>query len=506
MEDMTVADNLNLTGNQTLQNGVFAHIFHVEKECYVYDVVSSNIFKVSSFMGKILKILAKESRTSRKKGITALAKIHPGEKILEGLNKIRSYQKNNIFCPIPNDLEIRIDTNRNENKSLTPDLRTLVLEITQDCNFRCTYCPGSGNYYTQPRKHLNVKMSKETAFRSIDFFLKNTNYPNPEISFYGGEALLQKRLIRECMEYARNIKNGVTFRIQTNGFLLDEKFFKVIKDFDVNVDISIDGPKEIHDTNRLLPSGNGTFDKINMNLLRLGQGDLDYMIRKFSIAVTLPSTKNVDEIVNFFSKHPVLKNLRVRTNSLSLIGIKDKIKRTIDGLSSSTDLDRAEDRYIKMYSENEWQYLNVEHALFYPTLRLIIKRRPLKSPFYLKRVCPIGNWKLFVDVNGNFRACERGYILPIIGNVKEGFCINKIIEMENDFLSTSKPCYKCWALVMCNTCWVDIYKNPDLVDQKTKDQICKQKRKRLTKGLKLYTRITKENPKWFDLVPVDKRK
>ncbi len=504
MEDMKLTDSL--TGNETLQNGVFVHIFHVDKECYVYDVVSSNIFKVTPFMGKILKILSKESNTSRKKGITALAKIHPEEKILEGLNRIRGYQKNNIFCPIPNNLEIIIDTKRNKNKSLTPDLKTLVLEVTQDCNFRCTYCPGSGKYYNHQRKHSKLEMSKNTAFHSIDFFLKHTNHQNPAISFYGGESLLQKRLIKECMEYAKNIRSDAAFRIQTNGFLLDEKFFKVVKDFDVNVDISIDGPKNIHDAHRILPSGNGTFEKINNNLLQLGQADIDYMIRKFSLVITLHSTKNVNEIINFVRKHPVLKKLRVRINRVTFIGIKEEIKKKIEVLSSRKDLDRARDRYLKMYSENEWQYLNVEHALFYPKLRLIIKRRPLKSPFYLKRVCPIGNWKLFVDVNGNFRACERGYILPIIGNVKEGFDINKIIEMESNFLSTSRPCYKCWALVMCNACWVDIYNSPDLVDQKTKDQICKQKKTNLTEGLKLYARITKENPKWFDLVPVDKRK
>lgn len=502
---MELANNLNLTEHETVQYGVFVHIFHVDKECYVYDVVSSNILKVTPFMGKILKILSKESNTSRKKGITALANIFPEEKILEGLKRIKIYQKKNIFCPIPGNLDIRIDIKREKKRSLTPNLKNLVLEVTQNCNFRCTYCPSSGEYYNQPRKHSKHKMSKDIAFRSIDFFLNNS-YSDPEISFYGGESLLEKKLINECMGYARSIKSNVAFRIQTNGFLLDKKFFKNIKDFNVNVDVSIDGPKEIHDAHRLLPSGNGTFDKINKNLLQLGQVDRDYIIRKFSLAITLHSTKNLDEIANFVSKHPIFNKLRVRITRVSYLGIKEEKRKTIERLSSSKDLDGVRNRYVKMYSENKWRYLNVEHALLFPILRLIIKRRPLKSPFYLKKICPIGNWRLFVDINGNFHACERGYILPIIGNIKKGFDINKVIEMESNFSSASKPCYKCWALGMCNACWVDIYNSPNLVDQKTKIQICRRKKKRLTEGLKLYARIMKENPKWFDLVPVNKRK
>ena len=123
---MELANNLNLIVHETVQSGVFVHIFHVDKECYVYDVVSSDIVKVTPFMGKILKILSKESNTSRKKGITALTNIYPGEKNFEGLKRIKIYQKKNIFCPIPGNLDIRIDNKREKKKSLTPTCKRLT--------------------------------------------------------------------------------------------------------------------------------------------------------------------------------------------------------------------------------------------------------------------------------------------------------------------------------------------------------------------------------------------
>ena len=68
-------------------------------------------------------------------------------------------------------------------------LNQIVLQVTQNCNLRCSYCAYSGSYYN--RKHSNKQMSKETALRAVDFFMEHSSeIEDATIGFYGGEPLL----------------------------------------------------------------------------------------------------------------------------------------------------------------------------------------------------------------------------------------------------------------------------------------------------------------------------
>ena len=53
----------------------------------------------------------------------------------------------------------------------------------------------------------------------------------------------------------------MTHSFQTNGTLIDEAWCDFFAEEHVNVGVSIDGPKRLHDRNRLTRSGRGTFDK-----------------------------------------------------------------------------------------------------------------------------------------------------------------------------------------------------------------------------------------------------
>lgn len=53
--------------------------------------------------------------------------------------------------------------------SLERCIGTVALQVTQGCNLRCKYCAYSGNY--DNRVHSGKRISKETAFKAIDFLL-----------------------------------------------------------------------------------------------------------------------------------------------------------------------------------------------------------------------------------------------------------------------------------------------------------------------------------------------
>lgn len=89
----------------------------------------------------------------------------------------------------------------------------------------------------------------------------------PFIGFYGGEPLLAFSLIRKIVEYAETVFLGkeIKFFITTNATLLTEEISKFLLDHNFRVTFSIDGPKKVHDQNRIFPDGRGTFDKVMEN-------------------------------------------------------------------------------------------------------------------------------------------------------------------------------------------------------------------------------------------------
>lgn len=61
----------------------------------------------------------------------------------------------------------------------------------------------------------------------------------------------------------------VTQTFQTTGLLIDDAWAAFFKENDILVGLSVDGPKDIHDTYRKDRRGKGTFDLVMRGLDRL---------------------------------------------------------------------------------------------------------------------------------------------------------------------------------------------------------------------------------------------
>lgn len=108
-------------------------------------------------------------------------------------------------------------------------------------------------------------MDWNTAKKSLDFLLEHSiDNEIVNIGFYGGEPMIEFDLIKKCIEYAKEIFKGkdIQFSITTNGTLINKKIIRYFVKNKVNLTISLDGPKEVHDKNRRFCNGSGTFDKI----------------------------------------------------------------------------------------------------------------------------------------------------------------------------------------------------------------------------------------------------
>jgi len=133
----------------------------------------------------------------------------------------------------------------------------LTLHLTRACNFRCDYC------YAPPR--ADAGMSFDVGHDALRLG-GQLNAGSCGIVFFGGEPLLQERLIRRLVAEARGMtdrgEGRFHFKLTTNGLLLDEAFLDFAVENDVLVAISFDGIAAAHDCHRRMPDGSGTFNQL----------------------------------------------------------------------------------------------------------------------------------------------------------------------------------------------------------------------------------------------------
>jgi uncharacterized protein len=141
---------------------------------------------------------------------------------------------------------------------------TVVLNL--DCNFACTYC------YEGDMKG-NLYMSETTVAGLLDFIKEKftENKKSLLIDFYGGEPLLSTALIvsisRAIKPYIESKGGSYRFTLITNGSLFTRRVAEKLVPLGLeSVNITIDGPAEIHDGNRPFKSGAGSFNTIIHNI------------------------------------------------------------------------------------------------------------------------------------------------------------------------------------------------------------------------------------------------
>lgn len=141
----------------------------------------------------------------------------------------------------------------------------LYLIVSSSCNLKCRYCFIDESEKTDCTK--DKIMDKRVALCATQKFIeyiKNYSITNPQIIFYGGEPFLGWDCIKECVEYVKNNSIKIDFSIVTNGTLIDQEKAKFIAENNINIGISVDGPKEINDKNRLFKNNNSSvYDYIN---------------------------------------------------------------------------------------------------------------------------------------------------------------------------------------------------------------------------------------------------
>ncbi len=106
-------------------------------------------------------------------------------------------------------------------------------------------------------EHLNIYIRQ---------LLETQQTAEVSINWQGGEPMLMGLdFFQRSVEYAEKHKNPgqkVLYTIQTNGTRIDRDWAAFFKQHNFLVGLSMDGPKEIHDTYRINKGGHGSFDQV----------------------------------------------------------------------------------------------------------------------------------------------------------------------------------------------------------------------------------------------------
>lgn len=346
---------------------------------------------------------------------------------------------------------------------LNSSIESLTLQVTQQCNLKCNYCPYSGSFYN--REHNNRHMTIDIAKSSIDFYIRHSfDLPIIQIGFYGGEPLIEYELIKEIVAYCKEacIGKEVRYFMTTNATLLTEDKIDFLMDNDFVLTISLDGPRKYHDRNRHKIDDSGTFDIVMKNVKRIYER---YPNKKDNLQFNcvLDPASDIRCINDFFMNEDMLKEYNVRFNSISREGIKDEDKF----LPDEKYLEQYKYELFKMFYARSGRVERIDVSkvveTYYWQIKNVYAQRKMSGLIeefsHPSGPCIPGVHKLFVDVKGDFYPCEKVCECSsdmIIGNIQYGFNLNEVNRHLNIGKITEEQCKKCWCAKYCYICSVHL--------------------------------------------------
>ena len=159
--------------------------------------------------------------------------------------------------------------------------RKAVIKIASRCNLNCSYCymynMGDSTYLKQPAVMSNDVIMALMA-RVKDHCLCH-GIRKFSFIFHGGEPLLAGvDFFRFFVERSRNLLPGeieTAFSMQTNGTLLTREWCGLLKQFNIRVGVSIDGPQRQNDRLRVDHAGRGSYERVKSGWANAQESGLD---------------------------------------------------------------------------------------------------------------------------------------------------------------------------------------------------------------------------------------
>jgi uncharacterized protein len=213
--------------------------------------------------------------------------------------KLRGLHEEGFFTP---------DENGAIEQPVEPEWKptSVTFSTTQKCTLRCKYC------YAEGGRLDDLDIPWPMAKAALDLIVRNAIETGraPDINFLGeGEATASWTEFTMAIEYfqelCRNHKLVPYVELSTNGVFPSSRI-PYIAQHCSSVTFSLDGVAEVHDSNRVLPNGKGSFELIYRNLKAFDAIGKEYHIRSTVSAVAVG---RMDQFVTFVGENLTCKHI-----------------------------------------------------------------------------------------------------------------------------------------------------------------------------------------------------
>lgn len=407
--------------------------FDLLNKKFVLDVQTSNCFEVDEITYAVLDYFGKEED---RKIVDLLKEKFPAQIVSNALGELKYLQRRGLLVPWNEEAP-------KQGGLLTQkDISSIHLFVDTNCNLRCNYCYVFKEIGQGKKKHKKEKkaMTFSVAKKSIDFLMNEAKDAKEcLIYFFGGEPLLNFDIIKKTVNYAigqaRKRSKKLFFKIATNGTLLTSQIMDFFNRYHFAIVLSIDGPKEAHDSLRFMGKEKSCFDLLTPKIKQLlGK------INPHNVVARATLTRYHTDITKIF-------------NGLAELGFK------IIEISPATGPD-TDDYTIKMGDLEEIKKQYLKFTRFY------IEK--IKKGVYISFTPFAKIMKIVAQPKRNYYACFAGKSHLAISPQGELFPCHKFVNIEgfqmgNVFTGLRPDARKIYfqnhvdSIKKCSNCWVRYY-------------------------------------------------
>jgi len=267
--------------------------------------------------------------------------------------------------------------------------------LTEKCNLACSYCfETSKDPSSIPMEAIDAMIEQDLPFGEF--------YP------FGGEPMLSMDFLKTLISRIKdsnvssarkeNLVRSLRFLI-TNGTQIEKHLDYLVQE-KIQLQVSLDGPKEVNDLARVYGNGKGTFDEV----LRQSQlGRSKGLKVSFHGAIAKENYGSLFDIFKFFFEQEI-------ESRGSLDGAIQAMGENVLQLLFEDDLtDEDIDTFLmQMFKICEWIMTTEEFSF------TTLNREQLLAGWLLRRGsrCIAGNRMMVMDTHYNLYPCHRYAVVP----------------------------------------------------------------------------------------------
>lgn len=320
-----------------------------------------------------------------------------------------------------------------------------IFAITNRCNQNCVYCQAKA-----PGSTLDGIMDVETGKKAIEVAMQSPAN-NLTFEFQGGEPLLNFDLILEMIRYSRelNLKYNkkLEYTIVTNLVALTDEKLQALIDNNVSICTSLDGCEIVHNQNRKLRSGEGTYQHVKKAIQRVKSAGKE--------------VGAIETTTRFSLRYPVEIVDEYVSTGLSGIFLRPL---TPLGFAKSfwDEVGYSAEDFIEFYKKAFTHILEInEQGIYFPELHATYFLRKMlhgdaDNYMELRSPCGAGIGQMSYYYNGNVYTCDEGRMMGEAGD--NTFLLGNVHEDSYDDMVGKKTCRTTCAasvvesLPMCCDC------------------------------------------------------